>query len=60
MIKAQYFLLKRSNKFRIFTVTVLYHLFLKKILTFPVTNRDKSDDKKVTGHGNVCNPAYVF
>ena len=30
------------------------------MLTFPVTNRNKSDDKKVTGYKNVHNHAYVF
>ena len=61
MIKAQYPLLKSSNKFRIFTVTILYHLLIwKKYLTFPISDRNKSDDKKVTDYRNVYNPAYVF
>ena len=49
MFKAQNFLLKSSNEFRIFTIKILYHLFiLKKRLTFPISNRNKSDDKKLT------------
>ena len=61
MFDVQYLLLKSRNKFGIFTVTVLYHLFiLKKYLTFPISNRNKSDDKKVTDCRNVHNPAYVF
>ena len=59
MFKAKYLLLKSSNKCKIFTGTILYHLF-KKYLTFPVSNRKKSDDKKVTDYWNVHNPAYVF
>ena len=61
VFKAQYLLLKNSNKCRIFTVTILYHHFIwKKYLTFPISNRNKSDDKKVTDYRNVHNPAYVF
>ena len=46
---AQYLLLKSSNKFRIFAVTIFYHLFIwKKYVTFSISNRNKSDDKKVT------------
>ena len=54
MFKAQYFLLKISNKFRIFTVTNLHHLFIrKKYLTFPISDRNKFDDKKVTDYRNI-------
>ena len=52
---------KNSNKFIIFTATILYHLFiLKKYLTFPKSNRNKSDDKNVTDYSNVHKPVYVF
>ena len=58
---AQYLLLKSSKKFRNFIVTILYHLFIwKKYLAFPISNRNKSDDKKVTDYRNIHNPAYVF
>ena len=61
MFKVQYLLVKSSNKFRIFTVTLLYHYFiLKRYLTFPIRNRINSHDKKVTDYWNVHNPAYVF
>ena len=60
VIKAQYLLSKSSNKFRIFTVAILYHLFILKILNFLVSNRNKSYDKKVTGYRNIHNPAFVF
>ena len=30
--------------------------YLKKYLTFPINNRNKSDDKKVTEYRNVHNP----
>ena len=59
--KLNIFCLRSSNKFRIFTVTILYHLFiLKKYLTFPISNRNRSNDKKVTDYMDVHNPAYVF
>ena len=52
---------KNSNKFIIFTATILYHLFIfKKYLTFPKSNRNKSDDKNVTDYSNVHKPVYVF
>ena len=52
---------KNSNEFRIFTVTILYHLFiLKRCQTFSIGNRNKSDDKKVTDYRDDHNLAYVF
>ena len=61
VFKAQYLLLKSSNKFRIFTVKILHHLFiLNKDLTFQISNRNKSDNKKVTDYRNVHNLADVF
>ena len=54
-------LLKSSNKFRIFTATISYHLFiLKKYLTFPIGNWNKSGDRNVTDYRNIHNPAYVL
>ena len=32
----------------------------KKCLTFPISNRSKFDDKKVTDYRSDYNPAYVF
>ena len=59
--KAQYLLLKSSNKLRIFSVTIFCHLFIQeKYLTFPISNKNKSDDKKVTDYRNVYNPAYFL
>ena len=61
MFKAQYLLLKSSNEFRIFTAAIFYHLFIfKRYITFAISKRNKSDDKKVTDCSNVHNPAYVF
>ena len=34
--------------------------YIKKYLTILVSNRNKSDDKKVTESYNIHNPAYVF
>ena len=63
VFKAQYAYLmsKKSNKFRIFTVTILYHHFLiwKKYLTFPISDSSKSDEKIVIDYMNVHNHAHV-
>ena len=56
--KAQYPLLKSSNEFRIFTVTILYHLLIWKKISncFYLSDRNKSDDKKVSDYRNVQCP----
>ena len=54
-------MLKSSNKFRIFTATILYHLFIKKKkhLTFPISTRNKYNENTVTDYKIVHNPTYI-